>query len=121
MKGIELQEYMKNLNLFKIEPVYIVEIEDEYISNMVPALYQVYLGSGNGLKIMIKYHTNKEKYVDFTWGGRNLYASHKLKDMTLLILCDELNKFLSKNEKFTTWMNRELRDWKIENLVDNEV
>jgi hypothetical protein len=51
-------------------------------------------------------------------GGVNLFGSYKLSELTLPILCKEMNKFLSQDSKFKEWMTRELRNYKIKLLTD---
>lgn len=118
MTGTQLQDYLQNLGIFKIEPVYIVEVIDGYVCGRVPSLYQTYLGYGNGLSIRINYHTTGEKYVDFTYGSENLYASYKLSDLDFKTLYLELNKIIGSNQKFIEWSKVELRNHKIESLYE---
>jgi len=115
MTGVELEKFITSSGLFQDENVYMVETIDGKIYNRVPSLYKIFIPNLGKLEIRVYYakHGDKEKCVDFTIGGVNLYACHKLKDMTFETLCKELNKILGSDKRFIEWSTKELRDYKI--------
>lgn len=72
---------------------------------------------GNKMSIKLIGHTDSKLYVDFYLFETNLFASHKLEDLTLNILITELDKGLSHIPKYKEWSKIELRDIKIENIL----
>ncbi len=123
MTGVELQSYLVDSGLFKDENVYMVENINGKIYN-VPSYYKsvaIYKVPSIG-RIEIKIYYNKygdcTRYVDFTLAGVNLFGSYKLSELTLPLLCKELNKVFSEVIEFKHWMTKELRDYKIKVLTD---
>jgi hypothetical protein len=116
MTGVELQEYLMDTGLFKDQNVYMVETHDGKIYNRVQSYYKIFIPMAGTVEIKIHYnkHGDGTKYVDFKLGGVNLFGCYKLSELTLPILCKELNKFLSQDSKFKDWMTTELRNYKIE-------
>ena len=121
MTGVELEKYIMSSNIFKDENVYMVEITDGKIYNRVPSYYKAFIPMLGKVEIRIYYnkHGDGTRWVDFTIGGSNLYAVHKLKDMTFETLYTELNKIMGKDQRFIEWSKVELRNYKIDLL--NEV
>ncbi len=115
MTGVELQNYLMSTGLFKDQNVYMVETHDGKIYN-VPSYYKIFIPMLGKVEIKIYYnkHGDGTKYVDFMLGGVNLFGCYKLSELTLPILCKELNKFFSKLIEFKDWMTIELRNYKIE-------
>jgi hypothetical protein len=115
MTGVELQSYLMDSGLFKDQNVYMVETHDGKIYN-VPSYYKIFIPMLGKVEIFINYNKDGDgtKYVDFFLGGVNLFGCYKLSELTLPILCKELNKFLSQDLKFKEWMTIELRNYKIE-------
>lgn len=107
---------MEDLGLFKTENVYTVEVIDGEVWGTVPAFYKFYMGAGLQLEINIRYGYDKEKYV-YIKNGRFEVACHKLNDLTLTILCGELNKVLCTRKEFVDWMTKTLRDYKIDKII----
>jgi hypothetical protein len=116
MTGVELQSYLMDSGLFKDQNVYMVETHDGKIYNRVPSYYKIFIPMLGKVEIKIYYnkHADGTKYIDFMLGGVNLFGSYKVNELTLPILCKELNKFLSQDLKFKEWMTIELRNYKIE-------
>ena len=69
-----------------------------------------YLGSGVTIRIE---QEQGDIYVDFYFGGINLYSSYKLYDLTKLIILTEVNKFI-KNDKIKVLY----RDSLIEEIIN---
>lgn len=120
MTGVELQKYLIGSGLFKDENVHMVETIDGKIFNRVPSYYKAFIPMLGKIEIRIYYnkHGDGTKWVDFTIGGVNLYACHKLKDLDLTTLFKELNKILGNDQKFIEWSTKELRDYKINSLYE---
>jgi len=115
MTGLKLQEHLQDLGLFKTEPVSIVEVIDDEVCGTVPALYKFYMGAGQQLEISIRYGFDKEKYV-YIKNSRFEFACHKLSDLTLTILCQELDKVLCLIKEFVDCMTKTLREDKLKEL-----
>lgn len=107
-------------NIFKDENVYMVETIDGKIFNRVPSYYKSFVQMLGKIEIRIYYnkHGDGTKWVDFTIGSTNLYACHKLKDMTFETLYSELNKIMGKDQRFIEWSKVELRNYKIDSLYE---
>lgn len=120
MTGVELEKYIMSSGLFQDENVYMVETIDGKIYNRVPSLYKIFVPNLGRLEIRIYYnkHGDGTKWVDFTIAGINLYATHKLKDLDLTTLCNELNKILGSDKRFVEWSTKELRNYKINSLYE---
>ena len=120
MTGAELEKYLMSSGLFKDENVYMVETIDGKIYNRVPSYYKMFIPMLGKLEIRMYYakHGDKEKWIDFTIGGVNLYASHKLKELNFTTLFNELNKILGSDKRFIEWSTKELRDYKIDSLYE---
>lgn len=133
MTGVQLEKYLMSSNIFKDENVYMVETIDGEIFNRVPSLYKAFIPNLGKLEIRIYYnkHGDGTRWVDFTIvfgnshhvnhhirGGVNLYAVHKLKDMTFETLHTELNKIMGRDQRFIEWSKIELRNYKIDSLYE---
>ena len=119
MTGVELQSYLVGSGLFKDENVYMVENINGKIYN-VPSYYKSFITMLGRIEIRIYYNKYGDctRYVDFTLAGVNLFGSYKLSELTLPLLCKELNKVFSEVIEFKHWMTKELRDYKIKVLTD---
>ena len=119
MTGVELQSYLMSTGLFKDQNVYMVENIDGKMYN-VSSYYKIFIPMLGKVEIKIYYnkHGAGTKYVDFMLGGVNLFGSYKLSELTLPLLCKELNKVFSEVIEFKHWMTKELRDYKIKVLTD---
>lgn len=86
----------------------------------MPSYYKMFIPMVGKLEIRIYYnkHGDRVKWVDFNIGGVDLYACHKLKDLDLTTLCEELNKILGRDQRFIEWSTKELRDYKINSLYE---
>jgi|LakMenEpi03Aug12_release.lakeMendotaPanAssembly.Ray.scaffolds.fasta_scaffold167542_3 hypothetical protein len=121
MTGVELKEYLMSIpNFFRYDPNYMVESIDGEIYNHVPTNYKAFIQMLGKIEIRIYYnkHGDATKWVDFTIGGTNLYACHKLKDMTFETLYTELNKIMGRDQRFIEWSKIELRNYKIDSLYE---
>ena len=120
MTGVDLEKYLMSTGFFKDEGVYMVETIDDKIFNRAPSYYKAFIQMVGKVEINIYYnkHGDGTKWVDFTIGGVNLYACHKLKDMTFETLYLELNKIMSRDLRFIEWSKIELRNYKIESLYE---
>jgi hypothetical protein len=120
MTGVQLEKYLMSSNIFKDENVYMVETIDGKIFNRVPSYYKSFVQMLGKIEIRIYYnkHGDGTKWVDFTIGSTNLYACHKLKDMTFETLYSELNKIMGKDQRFIEWSKVELRNYKIDSLYE---
>ncbi len=65
--------------------------------------------------VSIRYGFDKEKYV-YIKNSRFEFACHKLSDLTLTILCQELDKVLCLRKEFVDWMTKTLREDKLKEL-----
>lgn len=120
MTGVELEKYLMSSDIFKDENVYMVETINGEIFNRVPSVYKAFIPMVGNIEIRIYYnkHGDGTKWVDFTIGDVNLYAVHKLKDMTIQTLYNELNKIMGYDQRFIEWSTKELRDYKINSLYE---
>ena len=118
MTGVELEKYLMSSKLFKDENVYMVETIDGKIYNRVPSYYKSFVPMLGKVEIKIYYnkHADGTKYVDFMLAGVNLFGCHKLKDLNLTTLCEELNKIFGSDKRFIEWSTTELRNYKIDLL-----
>lgn len=87
---------------------------------LVPSYYKSFIQMLGKIEIKIYYNKYGDctRYVDFTLAGVNLFGSYKLSELTLPLLCKELNKVFSEVIEFKQWMNMELRNYKIKLLTD---
>jgi len=67
---------------------------------------------GNGVSFQIE-NEQGDIYVDFYFGGSNMYASYKLSDLSKFIIICEINKFI-KNDKIKVLY----RDSLIEEIIN---
>ena len=103
MSGRELQDYLITSGLFKVQ-----------------ALGTSYKGFSMGkieIDIVRYKYGEQEQWVEFTYGGVNLFACHKLKDLDFTTLYVELNKIYGFDPKFIQWSKIELRNYNIEQLL----
>jgi hypothetical protein len=119
MTGLELKEYLMSIpNFFRHEPNYMVETIDGKIYNHVPTNYKAWSMGRLDIKIITYKWGDGDKVVEFTYGGVNLFASHKLKYLDFTTLYTELNKILGYDPKFIEWSKTELRNYKIDSLYE---
>lgn len=67
-------------------------IDDKHEFNLLEKYYL-----GLGVAICIEQEQG-DIYVDFYFGGSNLYSSYKLYDLTKLIILTEVNKFIKSDK-----------------------
>ena len=115
MTGIELKKHLDDLSdLIKDENCYMVEkVYDEIYR--VPTRYKSI--TNNYLRLYLELYRLKygdgDLHISFTLNKTNLYATYKLKDLTLPILIKELDKFFLGNKDYKT----RVRNLKINSLV----
>ena len=117
MTGKELQDILLSTNLYTTENCIMVE-KDE-----LGGLHNVYTGFylknyKYNEKISIKVYRTKstgELYVDFIIFGNNIFYSDKLKETTLPIVVEQLDKFMSRKE---SWRQAR-RDLILTHLISN--
>jgi len=103
MSGRELQDYLMTSGLFKVQ-----------------SLGTSYKGFSMGkieIDIVRYKYGEQEQCIEFTYGGSNLFACHKLKDLDFTTLYVELNKIYGFDPKFIEWSKIELRNYNIEQLL----
>lgn len=108
MSSKELQYYLMSTGLFKV-------IDD--ISELPPTKYKGFTMGRVDIEIIRHNYGEKEQWVHFTFGGFNLFACHKLKDLDFTTLYKELNKIYGFDPKFIQWSKIELRNYNIEQLL----
>ena len=68
---------------------------------------------------LTRYSGQQDIFIDFTLGVNNLYASYKLKYMTLPMLIESLHGVIGDNVlEFNEWVKVELRNYKINNIIN---
>ena len=120
MTGVDLEKYLMSSNIFKDENVYMVETIDGKIFNRIPSYYKAFIQMLGKIEICIYYnkHSDGTRCINFTIGGTNLDACHKLKDMTFETLYTKLNKIMGRDQMFIEWSKIELRNYKIDSLYE---
>ena len=118
MTSVKLQDYLSQIGIFSHENVYMVEVIDGTMYNRVPTNYKCKV---NYLFLNIKLFRNKygdnDIYIDFDISGVNLYSRHKLNELTLPTLIEELDKMLISIPVYKEWRLVCLKDYKISNLL----
>ena len=94
-KGMKIEEFREILN------------DISYAYNSLETYHL-----GDAVSIQIK-NEQGDIYVDFYFGGSNLYASYKLSDLSKFIIICEINKFI-KNDKIKVLY----RDSLIEEIIN---
>ena len=119
MNGRELQCYLMESGLFKVSvPCYMIETDETgKLFNQVPTKYSGFSMGKVEVDIVRYKHGEQEQWVEFTFGGVNLFACHKLKDLDFTTLYVELNKIYGFDPKFIQWSKIELRNYNIEQLL----
>ena len=103
MSGKELQDYLMESGLFKVQSL--------------GTSYKGFAGGRVEVDIVRYKHGEQEQWVEFTFGGFNLFACHKLKDLDFTTLYHELSKIYGYDPKFIEWSKIELRNYNIEQLL----
>lgn len=123
MSGRELQDYLMESGLFKVIDTcidkigsdrwndYMIDSDDYYIPRKYKGFSRV------DIEIVKYKYGEQEQWVEFTFGGINLFACHKLKDLDFRTLYKELNKIYGLYPKFIEWSKIELRNYNIEQLL----
>lgn len=119
MKGKELQDYLIGSGLFKVDiQFYMTELDETgKVFNQIPTKYKGFAGGRVEVDIVRYKYGEREQWVEFTFGGVNLFACHKLKDLDFKTLCDELSKIYGYDPKFIEWSKIELRNYNIEKIL----
>ena len=119
MTGKNIQDYLMESGLFKVDiPCYMIEIDESgKVFNQVPTKYKGFAGGRVEVDIVRYKHGEREQWVEFTFGGFNLFACHKLKDLDFKTLYHELSKIYGYDPKFIEWSKIELRNYNIEQLL----
>jgi hypothetical protein len=108
MSSNELQYYLMSTGLFKVI---------DGISELPPTKYKGFTMGRVDIEVIRHNYGEKEQWVHFTFGGFNLFACHKLKDLDFTTLYKELNKIYGFDPKFIQWSKIELRNYNIEQLL----
>ena len=111
MKARELQSHLMTLG-FKSLNSYISEGRYK-----IPSSWTIYQGIKLQIDIIKLTYGEKKFWVEFTLGGVNLYASHKLEDLNFKTLHFELSKIIGLIPKFTEWAKIETRNNKLDSLI----
>ena len=76
MSGRELQDYLMESGLFKVDiPCYMIEIdESSKVFNKVSTKYKGFAGGRVEVDIVRHKHGEQEQWVEFTFGGFNLFV-----------------------------------------------
>ncbi len=119
MSGRELQGYLMTSGLFKVSiPCYMIEVDESgKVFNQIPTKYGGFSMGKVDIDIVRYKHGDQEQWVEFTFGGSNLFACHKLKDLDFTTLYHELSKIYGYDQKFIQWSKIELRNYNIEQLL----
>jgi hypothetical protein len=119
MSGRELQYYLMESGLFKVDiTCYMIEIDESgRVFNQIPTSYKGFSMGKVEVDIVRYKHGEQEQWVEFTFGGVNLFACHKLKDLDFKTLYQELNKIYGFDPKFIQWSKVELRNYKIKQIL----
>lgn len=116
MTGIELKGYLDDLSdLIKDENCYMVEKIGGELYSRVPTNYKSI--KINYIRLYIELYRLKygdgDLHISFNLNKTNLYATYKLRDLTLPILIKELDKFFLSNKDYKI----RVRNLKINSLV----
>jgi hypothetical protein len=101
MKIEEFREILNDISYVKHE-----------LYNSLETYHLVHFQFGSAVSIQIE-NEQGDIYVDFYFGGSNLYASYKLSDLSKFIIICEINKFI-KNDKIKVLY----RDSLIEEIIN---
>jgi len=121
MTGVKLQHYLSESEIFTIENVFMVEILDGVIHNRVPTYYKCRLGYVSlNIRLFRKKNGNGDIWVDFELNNTNLYATHKLNELTLSTLVKELDKIFASIPDIRHLKKVErYKEWRLTCLVDH--
>ena len=112
MKAGDLKKHLLVLG-FKHNSNYMVEGRYQ-----VPTNWTIWCGIKFCIDITKNSYGDVRPYVDFSLGGVNLFASHKLEELDFKTLHTELSKILNVNsQEFTQWSKIEYRDSKLDQLL----
>lgn len=120
MRAIDLQKYLVSSGLFKIdENTTMVEIVDGSIYNRVPVTYKSNkVWPELNIRIYVEKFGKNERCVEFSMSGVNIFADYTLSELNLPTLVKELNKIFINEPKFHIWKNVQLRNYRINNLLN---
>lgn len=113
MSSKELQYYLMSTGLFKVKITCFVS----KAKLIPPTKYKGFSMGSVDIEIVRYKHGEQEQWIEFTFGGVNLFACHKLKDLDFTTLYKELNKIYGFDPKFIQWSKIELRNYNIEQLL----
>jgi hypothetical protein len=121
MTGVKLQHYLSESGIFTIENVFMVEILDGVIHNRVPTYYKCRLGYVSlNIRLFRQKNGNGDIWVDFELNNTNLYATHKLNELTLSTLVKELDKIFASIPDIRHLRKVErYKEWRLTCLVDH--
>jgi hypothetical protein len=121
MTGVKLQHYLSESGIFTVENVFMVEILDGVIHNRVPTYYKCRLGYVSlNIRLFRQKHGNSDIWVDFELNNINLYATHKLNELTLSTLVKELDKIFTSIPDIRHLKKVErYKEWRLTCLVDH--
>jgi hypothetical protein len=121
MTGVKLQHYLSESEIFTIENVFMVEILDGVIHNRVPTYYKCRLGYVSlNIRLFRQKNGNGDIWVDFELNNTNLYATHKLNELTLSTLVKELDKIFASIPDIRHLKKVErYKEWRLTCLVDH--
>lgn len=119
MKAIDLEKYLRSSGLFKVdENTTMVEIINGTIYNRVPIIYKSNRGwPTTEIRIYVEKFGKNQRRVEFKLGGVNTFANYTLEELDLPTLCKELNKMFLTDIGFQCWKTKELRNYKINNII----
>lgn len=112
MKSRELQSHLMTLGFKPKLNQHIYEG-----SYQIPSSYTIHQGIKLQIDIIKPTYGEKKLWVEFTLGGVNLYASHKLEELDFKTLHFELSKIIGLIPKFTEWAKIETRNSKLDSLL----
>lgn len=120
MKAKELQDILLSTNLFVGENCIMIEKDSSGNLHNVHTGFDLVKSSWHEkVKVKIyRFKSNNDLYVDFSFHV-NLFYSDKLKDLTIPVLIEQLDKFLSKNVIYNQWKKLELRDLLLNKLIND--
>jgi hypothetical protein len=114
MKASELKSHLMTLG-FKSPSQYI--IEDGF---QIPSSYTIHQGIKLQIDIIEPTYGEKKLCVEFTLGGVNLYAIHKLEELDFKTLHLELGKIIGLIPKFLEWTKVESRNSKLDSIYERK-
>lgn len=125
MKSIDLKNYLLSTGLFRPDNnCLMVEVDGDKIYNRIPVRYKQnsevsdrYRYNLIDIKKYVEKYGKQERCVDFIIAGVNIYATHVLNELDFPTLVKELDRTLGSIPKFQKWKTKELRNFKINNII----